>query len=52
MPIIKTMEFHMDSCIRGYYVYEEVWTAMFGEHLHTEREYGDIVDRYAVAITL
>ena len=46
------MEFCTDSCIRGYYVYEEVWTAIFGEQLHTEREYGDIVDRYAVAITL
>ena len=52
MPVIKTMEFRTDSCIRGYYVYEEVWTAMFGEQLHTEREYGDIVDRYAVAVEL
>ena len=49
MPIIKTMKFRMDSCIRGYHVYEEVWTATFGEQLYTEREYGN-VDCYDVAV--
>ena len=27
----------MDSCIRGYHVYEETWTAVSGEELYTER---------------
>ena len=49
MPIAKTMEFCMDSCIRGYHVYEEIWTAVFGE-LNTEREIGNNVDQYAVAV--
>ena len=31
MPIAETMKFRMDSCIRGYHVYEEIWTAVFGE---------------------
>ena len=49
MPVIGTMEFRMDSCIRGYHVYKEVWTAVFGE-LYTEREFGNVVDRYAVTV--
>ena len=40
----------MDLCIRGYHVYEEIWTAVFREKLYTEREIGNIVDCYAVAI--
>ena len=40
----------MDSCIRGYHVYKEVWTAVFGEELYTEREFGNVVDRYAVTV--
>ena len=40
----------MDLCIRGYHVYEEIWTAVFGEELNTERKIGNIVDRYAVAV--
>ena len=50
MPIIKTMKFHTDLCIHGYHVYEEVWTATFGEQLYTEREYGNIIDCYDVAV--
>ena len=39
----------MDSCIRGYHVYKEVWTAVFGE-LYTEREISNVIDCYAVAV--
>ena len=50
MPVIRTMEFRMDSCIRGYHIYKKVWTAVFGEKLYTEREFGNVVDRYAVTV--
>ena len=50
MPIAKTMEFCVDLCIQGYHVYKEIWTAVVGEELNTEREIGNIVDRYAVAM--
>jgi len=43
------MEFRMDLCIRGYHVYKEVWTAVFGE-LYAEREFGNVVDHYAVTV--
>ena len=44
------MEFRSQSCIRGYHVYGERWTALLGEELTCEREIGNVVDRYAVAV--
>ena len=40
----------MDSCVRGYHVYDEIWTAVLGEVLITERELHNVADRYAVAV--
>ena len=44
------MELVWPSCIRGYHVYGENWTAVLGEELNCEREIGNMVDRYAVAV--
>ena len=44
------MELRLDSSIRGYHVYNEIWTAVLGEVLLTERELRNVVDRYAVAV--
>ena len=44
------MEFRMDSCVRGYHVYDEIWTAVLGEVLITERELHNVADCYAVAV--
>ena len=44
------MELVWPSCIRGYHVYGENWTAVLGEELNCEREIGNVVDRYAVAV--
>ena len=43
------MELIIPSCIRGYHVYGEIWTAVLDEQLFCEREIGNVVDRYAVA---
>ena len=43
-----TMEFHMDFCIHGYHIYKEVWTAVFGKELYTERELGNIIDHCTI----
>ena len=40
----------MASCIRGYHVYSENWTAALGEELFCERDIGNVIDRYAVAV--
>ena len=45
-----TMEMIVLSCIRGYHIYGEVWTVIIGEQLLCEREPGNVVDRYAVAV--
>ena len=44
------MELIVPSCIRAYHVYGEVWTAALGEQLYCEREPGNVVDRYAMAV--
>ena len=37
-------------CIRGYHVYQAIWTAAIGEVLPCVRELTNIEDRYAVAV--
>ena len=45
---MATME--MNSCVRGYHVYQSVWTPVIGEELICRREVGNAHDRYAVGI--
>ena len=40
----------MSSCVRGYHVYGEIWTATLGEELFYSPEVGNVVDQYAVAV--
>ena len=46
-----TMEiFERELCVRGYHVYQRIWTAAVGEVLHCEQEPTNSRDRYAVAV--
>ena len=48
-----TMEtFERELCVRGYHVYQRIWTAAVGEVLHCEREPTNSRDRYAVAVKI
>lgn len=40
----------LPCCVRGYHVYQAIWTAAIGEELVCEREPTNAVDRYAVAV--
>jgi len=40
----------VDSCVRGFHVYKDIWTPDTGEVLSCEREDGNPMDPYAVAI--
>jgi len=44
------MELVIPSCIRGYHVYGEVWTAVLDKQLLCEREVGNVVDQYTIAM--
>lgn len=44
------MELCVKSCIHGYHVYKQVWTAVFGEELYTEQELGNVFDCYVIAV--
>ena len=50
MTHIASEEFVMESMVRGYHVYQDVWTPMVGEHLQCAREEDNTEDRYAVAV--
>ena len=43
-------KYSIDSCVRGYHVYRDIWEASVGEQLPCEREGGNGADPFAVAI--
>ena len=45
-------KYSIDSCVRGYHVYREIWKASVGEQLPCERELqgGNSANPFAVAI--
>ena len=44
------MEANVNSCMRGFHVYQDVWTPIIGEVLACRREMTNIEDRYAIAV--
>ena len=44
------MEIVVDGCVRGFHVYQEIWTPVIGECLHCKRERDNAEDRHAVAV--
>ena len=50
-PRVREMEsLQKESCIRGYHIYQQLWTAAVGEHLTCQRERGNTADAYAVSV--
>ena len=50
IPIVVTTNFDVVSFVRGYHEYKSIWTPKSGEILSTEREPGNLVDKYAVCL--
>ena len=42
--------FTVESCVRGYHIYKDIWDATIGEELQCARESNNSNDRYAVAV--
>ena len=42
--------FDLSSCVRGYHVYQQIWTAVPDETLHCSRETSNRTDFFAVAV--
>ena len=40
----------MDSCVRGFHVYKDIWIPATSKMLSCERENGNVMDPFAVAI--
>ena len=43
-------ESRVDVCVRGQYIYKDIWYAVVGEVLVCKREPNNFQDRYAVAV--
>ena len=50
IQIVVTTNFEIDSFVKGYHEYKNIWTPKIGETLSTEREPGNLVDKYAVCV--
>ena len=50
LPIIKLSEYKLDSYVKGYHVYKDIWKPNIGDVLKTEREPRNPVDKYAVSV--
>ena len=48
--IAVTTKFDVDSSVKGYHEYKSIWTPKIGEILLTEREPGNLVDKYVVCV--
>ena len=40
----------MESCVRGYHIYKDIWEASVGEELPCQHESGNRADPFAVAV--
>ncbi len=45
----EAFEYSIDSAIRGYHVYKNIWTPEIGEGLQLSQENGNEADQFAVA---
>ena len=50
IQIVVTTNFEIDSFVKGYHEYKNIWTAKIGKTLSTEREPGNLVDKYVVCV--
>ena len=44
------VSFSVEAVVRGYHAYKHIWAAVYGEELPCEREAGNWVDAFAVAV--
>ena len=44
------VSFSVEAVVRGYHTYKHIWAAVYGEELPCEREAGNRVDAFAVAV--
>ena len=40
----------VESCVKGYHIYKDIWDAIIGEELQCARESNNSNDRYVVAV--
>ena len=46
------VSFSVEVVVRGYNAYKDIWVAVYGKELPCEREAGNRVDAFAVAVIM
>ena len=46
----KMASFSVEAMVRGYHVYQDIWTAVVGEDFPCKKEAGNTFDPFAVAV--
>ena len=46
----KMASFYVEAIVRGYHVYQDIWTTVVGKKFPCKREAGNAVDPFAVAV--
>ena len=47
---LLSSSFAINSVVRGYHVYKDIWTSACGEELQSQRETDNVHDLYAVSV--
>ena len=47
---MPTTNVSIESCVRGFHIYKEMWNPVIGEMLACQPQFGNIHDPYAVAM--
>lgn len=50
IPLIIMSSTELESYVKGYHVYKDIWTPVVNEELKTEMEPGNVKDKYAVCV--
>ena len=50
MEALHHVTYETASCVRGFHIYQDIWTPVIREELLCEREEGNSNDRYAVSV--
>ena len=50
MVTLHRATYETASSVRGFHIYQDIWTPVIGEELLCEREEGNPNDRYAVSV--
>ena len=50
IPLVVKASTEIDTCVKGYHIYKNIWKSTVNEKLETEMEPDNVMDKYAVCV--